>query len=268
MVRVPASPAHWLDRLSRVCGPAGPIRQLGASAWMVEAGGRSLVAKLGPGCLDEAAGLLRIGAVPAAPPVPEVVMAEADLLVTAAVDQVPRTPQHEELLGRGLAELHSAPHLHWGGGSPWIGACRVDPSPRADGADFYGSRLTELSARCGLEGPVSAVASRLPELLPPGGPALVHGDLWWGNVLFGADGRAWLIDPSVHGGHPEEDLAMLALFGVVSDRLLRAYSEVRSLNPGWEERVALFQLYPLLVHAVLFGGGYNSQALEVARRYS
>ncbi len=235
---------------------------------MVEAGGRTLVAKLGPGCLEEADGLLRLRAVPGAPPVPEVVIAEADLLVTAAVDQVPRTPQHEELLGRALAELHTTPVPHWGGGSSWIGACRVDPSPRADGPDFYGARLTDLADRCGLEGPVSAVVSRLPELLPPGGPALLHGDLWWGNVLFGADGRAWLIDPSVHGGHPEEDLAMLALFGVVPDRLLRAYEEVRPLRPGWEDRVALFQLYPLLVHAVLFGGGYRAQALEVARRYA
>jgi len=90
---------------------------------------------------------------------------------------------------------------------------------------------------------VTAVASRLVELLPPGGPALVHGDLWWGNVLFGSDGRSWLIDPSVHGGHPEEDLAMLALFGPVPERLVRAYDEVHPLSSGWQDRVALFQLY-------------------------
>ena len=96
----------------------------------------------------------------------------------------------------------------------------------------------------------------------------MHGDLWWGNVLWGADGRPWLIDPSVHGGHPEEDLAMLALFGAVPGRLVRAYSEVRSLQPGWEERVSLFQLYPLLVHAVLFGASYRAQAEAVARRFA
>jgi fructosamine-3-kinase len=96
----------------------------------------------------------------------------------------------------------------------------------------------------------------------------LHGDLWWGNVLFGADGRAWLIDPSVHGGHPEEDLAMLALFGRVPDRLLAAYQDVSPLQPGWQERVALFQLYPLLVHTVLFGAGYRSQAEAVASRFS
>jgi fructosamine-3-kinase len=95
----------------------------------------------------------------------------------------------------------------------------------------------------------------------------VHGDLWWGNVLFGADGRSWLIDPSVHGEHPEEDLAMLALFGPVPSRVLAAYCEVRPLTAGWEDRVALFQLYPLLVHVVLFGGGYRARAESVARRF-
>ena len=199
---------------------------------------------------------------------PEVVLTESELLVTTWVEQGSRTPEHEEVFGRQLAALHSAPFPHWGGGSSWIGACRVDPSPFPDAAGFYGARLRRLSTGCGLEHPVEAVAAKLGELLPPGGPALLHGDLWWGNVLFGADGRTWLIDPSVHGGHPEEDLAMLALFGSVPDRLLRAHAEACPPSPGWEERIALFQLYPLLVHAVLFGGGYRAQAEEVARRFA
>ena len=126
--------------------------------------------------------------------------------------------------------------------------------------------MTELAARCGLERPVGEVVERLSELLPPEPAALVHGDLWWGNVLYGADGRSWLIDPSVHGGHPEEDLAMLALFGAVPDRVLAAYLETRPLADGWERRVPLFQLYPLLVHTVLFGGTYRHQAETACRR--
>jgi fructosamine-3-kinase len=263
-----APPAHVLRRVASAVGPIGLSRRLGGQVWTVTAGGRSLVIKVGAGVLDEADGLRRLAAVPVAPPVPEVVLAEPGLLVTTGVDRVSGTPGHEEKLGSALAALHRAPFPGWGGGSSWIGACPVDPAPAPDGAAFYGARLRALSARCGLGDTVAAVVSRLGELLPPGGPALVHGDLWWGNVLFGSDGRSWLIDPSVHGGHPEEDLAMLALFGAVPDRLLRAYNEVRPLSSGWEERVPLFQLYPLLVHAVLFGAGYRAQAEAVARRFS
>jgi fructosamine-3-kinase len=244
------------------------VRPLGAGAWAVDAGGRALVAKAGSGGRDEAEGLRQLGAVSGGPPVPEVVLADDELVVTVAVEQVGRSPVHEESLGHALATLHATPLEHWGGGSSWIGRCRVDASTWTDGAAFYGARLGELAARCGLEGPVGRVVDRLPGLLPSGGPALLHGDLWWGNVLFGADGRAWLIDPSVHGGHPEEDLAMLGLFGMVPDRLLAAYQEVGPLESGWEERVPLFQLYPLLVHAVLFGGSYQAQAQAMATRFS
>jgi fructosamine-3-kinase len=257
----------WRARLASELGPIGHVRALGGSAWLVEAGGRSVVAKVGPGALDEAEGLKSIGAVSGGPPVPTVVHADTDLVVTTVVEQAARTPKHEESLGRDLALLHAAGCTQWGGGSSWIGACPIDPSPHADGAAFYRARLGELAARCGLEAVVGRVTARLPELVPAGGPSLLHGDLWWGNVLYGVDGRSWLIDPSVHGGHPEEDLAMLALFGPVPVRVHAAYNEVLPLAAGWQERVALFQLYPLLVHAVLFGGGYRSQAEEIARLY-
>jgi fructosamine-3-kinase len=264
---VSSSPS-WLARLASVVGPTGPPRPLGGDAWAVVAGTRTYVVKLGAGALDEAAGLERLGGVPGAPPVPEVVLADSGLLVTTWVEQGPATPVHDESFGRTLATLHRAPFPHWGGGASWIGGCPVHPSPAPDAPGFYGARLGELSVRCGLERAVDGVVARLGELLPPGGPSLLHGDLWWGNVLFGSDGRSWLIDPSVHGGHPEEDLAMLALFGEVPHRLLRAYAEVQPLGPGWQERIALFQLYPLLVHSVLFGGGYRARAEAVARRYA
>jgi fructosamine-3-kinase len=260
--------ARWQTRLADVVGTVATVRALGGGAWLVEASGRTLVAKPGPGAADEAEGLRRIGGVDGAPPVPAVVLAEPGLLVTTAVEQTTRTPAHDVALGRSLAALHRSAWAEWGGGSSLIGACPVDPSPRPDSVAFYGERLAELAARCGLERPVGAVAARLPELLPPGGPSVVHGDLWWGNVLAGADGRSWLIDPSVHGGHAEEDLAMLALFGSVPERLLHAYREVNPLAEGWPERVALFQLYPLLVHTVLFGGGYRAQAEAAAARYA
>jgi fructosamine-3-kinase len=264
----PASLQHVRGRIAAAVGPVASGRPLGGGAYLVEVEGRPLVAKTGPGSRAEAEGLRQLGTAAGGPPVPGVVLVEDDLLVTAAVDQGPRTPGHDDALGRGLAFLHRTASACWGGGSPWVGACPVDPAPQADGPSFYGTRLVELSRRCGLEQVVEPVAARLAELLPAGGPALVHGDLWWGNVLFGVDGRSWLIDPSVHGGHPEEDLAMLALFGTVPDRLLDAYAEVQPLQSGREERVPLFQLVPLLVHTVLFGGGYRARAEAAARRFA
>jgi fructosamine-3-kinase len=88
--------------------------------------------------------------------------------------------------------------------------------------------------------------------------------MWSGNVLADRAGRPWLIDPAAYGGHREMDLAMLALFGSVPARRISAYDEAHPLAPGWEERVGLWQLFPLLVHAVLFGGGYLRESRELA----
>ena len=87
-------------------------------------------------------------------------------------------------------------------------------------------------------------------------------------MVAGADRRAWLIDPSCYGGHREVDLAMLRLFGAPSQRIFDAYEEAAPLAAGASERVELYQLAPLLVHAILFGGSYGAAAERAARRYS
>lgn len=97
-------------------------------------------------------------------------------------------------------------------------------------------------------------------------PARLHGDLWSGNVMWTSAG-AVLIDPAAHGGHRETDLAMLALFGFpFLDEVLAGYQSVRSLRDRWRDRVDLHQLYPLLAHVVLFGGGYVGQVEAASRR--
>lgn len=96
-------------------------------------------------------------------------------------------------------------------------------------------------------------------------PARLHGDLWSGNVMW-TPGGAVLIDPAAHAGHRETDLAMLALFGCPHyDAVIAGYEQVRPLQPGWRDRAGLHQLYPLLAHVVLFGGGYAQRTHACAR---
>jgi protein-ribulosamine 3-kinase len=109
---------------------------------------------------------------------------------------------------------------------------------------------------------------RLPEIIPEEKPALLHGDLWSGNFLVGPEGKACIIDPAVHYGHRESDLAMSKLFGGFDDTFYRAYHDAFPLAKGWKDRVELFNLYPLLVHVNLFGGGYVQQVAAVVRMFS
>lgn len=112
------------------------------------------------------------------------------------------------------------------------------------------------------------VIDALPDLLGKAAedkPARVHGDLWSGNVLWtkSSDGEhteAVLIDPAAHGGHREEDLAMLHLFGIsYFKQILDGYQSVHPLKAGFEQRMIIWQLYPIAGHCVFFGGGYVSE---------
>jgi fructosamine-3-kinase len=116
---------------------------------------------------------------------------------------------------------------------------------------------------------VEAVAGRIADLAGPAEPpARLHGDLWSGNVHAAADGTPYLIDPAAYGGHREVDLAMLSLFGSPSRAFYDNYDAVAPRAHGHRERVELYQLLPLLVHAVLFGGGYGASAARAAQRYA
>ncbi len=155
-----------------------------------------------------------------------------------------------------------------------IGSLALPNDPAPDWPTFYAdSRLRPLLARARLSPAgtraVERVCDRMAELAgPPEPPARLHGDLWSGNVLWGRDGRAHLIDPAAYGGHREVDLAMLQLFGHPGHAFLAAYDERAPLAGGFDERVELYQLFPLLVHASLFGGGYRASAEHAANRYA
>ncbi|WP_127781701.1 fructosamine kinase family protein [Rhodococcus sp. X156] len=176
----------------------------------------------------------------------------------------------QEELGRGLAQLHRAGAPAFGGTRPLrLGPLELPNDPSPHWPSFYaGRRLLPLAGRAGLDRVVGRVCERLDDLVGPAEPpARLHGDLWSGNVLAGRDGRPWLIDPAAYGGHREVDLAMLALFGTPAPRTLAAYDEVWPRAAGHQDRLALYQLFPLLVHAVLFGGSYVRAAEAAARRY-
>ncbi|MGH8938438.1 MAG: fructosamine kinase family protein, partial [Actinomycetes bacterium] len=205
-------------------------------------------------------------------------------LVLPYVHQRPPSAAAAEAFGRGLAATHRAGAPHHG--SPpagWAGDGYIAtlPLPHAtttapDGwGPFYAEHRIAPFARAAGDRDAGSVLDRLCERLathddvagPAEPPARLHGDLWSGNVLWSASGVV-LVDPAAHGGHRETDLAMLSLFGLPHlDRVLAAYDEAFPLAPGWRERVALHQVHPLLVHAVLFGGGYIRQAVDAARRY-
>jgi fructosamine-3-kinase len=193
-----------------------------------------------------------------------------------------------EELGRGLAVTHAAGAPCFGdpearGSGPRVSLARfgwlaLSNEPAEDWPTFYAERrLGPLAALARERGALSRtgaqaverVCERLGELCGPAEPpARLHGDLWTGNVMADAQGRPWLVDPSAYGGHREVDLALLRLFGAPSQRVFAAYEELAPLADGWRERVELYQLLPLLVHAALFGGSYGASAERAALRYA
>ena len=256
-------------------------------AWLVELDdGRRAFVKTRAGArpgeyATEAAGLRWLGEVEDGIALPEVLAVDDAFLALGWIDEGRLDAGGEEQLGRGLARIHAAGAPAFGAPPPGapaaglrLGAVELAAATGDDWPMFYAEhRLAPLLRAAADRGALPETAAieraiaRLPALAgPPEPPARLHGDLWSGNVLAGRDGSPRLIDPAAYGGHREIDLAMLQLFGAPSARTLAAYEEVRPLAPGHEERVPLYQLLPLLVHAILFGGGYGASAVRAAER--
>ncbi|MDN5700215.1 MAG: fructosamine kinase family protein [Kocuria sp.] len=182
--------------------------------------------------------------------------------------------------GSGLAQIHRAEAPHFGGLDPdlpqRIGSFPVDLSPTADWADFLLHRRIEPLLRTaidsrrldpGAQDLLDELAPRAAELAGPvEPPSLLHGDLWAGNRVVDSNGYNWLIDPSSFYGHREYDLAMMLLFGGFGEDCFSAYDDVYPLGDGWRERVPWYQLPPLLVHAIRFGGGYGNSVMRALKQ--
>jgi fructosamine-3-kinase len=209
------------------------------------------------------------------PPVPDVIVALPNLLALEWVQPGEPTPAAAEEFGRALARLHR--HGADRFGAPWpgfIGALPQDNTPddRTWGRWFAERRLQPYldRSRTALTRDDQQRVERVIENIEAYGgaepPARIHGDLWPGNVLWGADGRAWLVDPAAHGGHRETDLAQLTLFGGVPyvDRVIATYRETVPLAEGWRARIPVHQLHLLLVHTALFGAAYRGAVRAAA----
>ncbi|GIF71110.1 fructosamine kinase family protein [Asanoa siamensis] len=222
----------------------------------------------------EAAGLdwLRV---PGGPPLPEVLVALPEMLALEWLDAGRPSPAGAERFGRELAIMHRAGAPAFGAEWPgFIGALPQDNTLSDESWPrwFAESRLRpylRLSADGGAlsADDVTATERVLSQIDDYGGveaPSRVHGDLWPGNLFWGTEGRAWLVDPAAHGGHRETDLAQLALWGGTPhlDRIIDAYEEEWPLDDGWRQRVPLHQLHLLLVHTALFGAAYRSEVRQ------
>ena len=180
--------------------------------------------------------------------------------------------------GEKLAQLHQIEGKHFGlDHDNYIGSLIQVNEQCNEWSDFYTNhRLLALTAKARDQGVferkhclfVEKLCQKLNELIPACDPSLIHGDLWSGNLLADKSGQPVLIDPAVYYGHPEMDWAMLSLFGNYPEEATRSYQNIKPLEKGLGERIDIHQLYPLLVHLILFGRGYLSGILSTLKKYT
>ena len=217
---------------------------------------RQVVAKVGTRVAAEARMLQAMLA--AGAPAPDVLGPEGEFLFLEALPEAAATGEAWEALGHGLRTLHNTTGPHYGWAEDYaFGPVGIRNASKTNWIDFWvENRLlaapdalpTDITRR------MEALATRLPDLMPASpNAALLHGDLWTGNALFTRT-NAYLIDPACYYGHAEVDLAMLCLFGAPPEAFWSGYSPT---DAGLNERRALYQLWPALVHLRLFGTDYR-----------
>ncbi len=236
--------------------------------------------------LREAEGLRALAAVEGAPAVPQVLGAGKDsrfaFLVMEYLEPSPRRQDFWEIFGREMAALHrngrsgECGFFH----DNHIGATAQPNGSQSSWIAFFREKRLEFQLKLARERGladssmtrlVSRVMDRLDTLLiepDDHRPSLLHGDLWGGNFIDGPEGKACIIDPAAYYGHREADLAMTSLFGGFSSAFYSAYDEAWPLESGFSERRDLYNLYHMLNHLNLFGGGYAGSVLSIASRYA
>ncbi|NYG59227.1 fructosamine-3-kinase [Nocardioides daedukensis] len=214
---------------------------------------------------------------------PAVLAVDEDCLIIPWIETGKQVPDAAAEFGRALARTHTSEVQVQGSTQfgfehdGYIGRLPMRNTPSTSWPEFYATQRVlpylKVARDRGAISPqdsavVEQIIGRLSDLVPDEDPARLHGDLWNGNVLWGSDGVVYVVDPAAYAGHREVDIAMLTLFGMPHlQRALDAYDEAAPLVEGWEDRLGIHQLFPLLVHACMFGGGYGARAASIAGRY-
>ena len=193
------------------------------------------------------------------------------------ITSAPEIPDFMEDFGRSLAKLHMHhDHLFGMDHDNFMGSLPQSNRFHPGWVTFFIEERLETQVRLAEGKGLLPADTRkqferlytlLPGILPAELPSLLHGDLWGGNYMISGEGKACLIDPAVYYGHREIDLAMSRLFGGFGEAFYRCYQESFPLEHGWEERVGVYNLYPLLVHLNLFGSSYLGQIKSVLRKF-
>lgn len=179
--------------------------------------------------------------------------------------------------GQQLAALHGETQTQFGfNENNYIGSLPQENTLTDTWAEFYSTqRIMPLMQKaynqnkCSKEDLLKAekLCKRFTELFPQEPPSLLHGDLWSGNYMVNHKGEPVMYDPAVYYGHREMDIAMSLLFGGFDKSFYDYYNEAFPLKKNWKQRVPLCQLYPLLVHLILFSGHYYYSVMDVINSF-
>lgn len=213
--------------------------------------------------------------------IPEVIAVgegdEHSFIILELIESGPKVRDYWEDFAMRLAQMHRNTGPYFGlDHDNYIGSLKQYNEPRKDWVSFFIEQRLEKQVRLARDhGRIPSdtmkvfekLYRQLPGIFPEEKPSLIHGDLWSGNFITDNEGRACILDPAVYYGHREMDIGMSKLFGGFHFNFYAAYNKAWPMENGWQGRVDICNLYPLMVHVNLFGGGYLSSVQRTLKQF-